>query len=248
MPSISIIFKNKIITKHQISRGDTLLIGRNNVNDIVIDSPLVSNQHAKIDSDGKGYHYVDLQSSNGSFKDGRLIKSHWLNNGDSITIGNYVLNFVNPKIIKQPKKQPTVINKTMKIDANKIRELIKISKSKENFNNKVERRNSSKRRRAIAVLSYLSGNKARVQLTGSLTKIGKDLKSDILVKGFGIGKTAAAISKTVNGWYLSYVGGFSKPRVNNTILKKPVKLNNFDIITIGSTRFQFLLGTSDFPI
>ena len=68
MPSISIIYKNQIVANYQVSKGDTLLIGRNNVNDIVIDSPLVSNQHAKIDSDGNGYLYVDLQSSNGSFK------------------------------------------------------------------------------------------------------------------------------------------------------------------------------------
>lgn len=242
MPSILILFKNKIVAKHQISRGDTLLIGRNNVNDIVIDSHLVSNQHAKIDSDGKGYQYVDLQSSNGSFKDGQIIKSLWLNDGDSITIGNYILKFFNPKIIKQQKKQPSVINKTMKIDTKKMRELIKLSKSNDKHNNKAKRTNVAKRRKTVAILFYLSGNKARVQLNGNLIRIGKDPKSDVLVKGFGIGKTAAAITKMTNGWYISYVGGFLKPRVNKITLKKPIKLNNFDIIAIGSTRFQFLLG------
>ena len=242
MPSISIRFKNKIIAKHQISRGDTLLIGRNKVNDIVIDSPVVSNQHAKIDSDGKGYQYVDLQSLNGSFKDGRIIKSLWLNDGDSITIGNYTLKFINPNIIKQPQKHPSIINKTTKIETKKFRQLIKLNKSKNDQNNKAKRASVAKRRKLVAELFYLSGNKTRVQLNGNLIRIGKDPKSDVLIKGFGIGNTAATINKMPNGWYINYVGGFLKPRVNKIILKKPIKLNNFDIITIGSIRFQFLLG------
>ena len=75
----------------------------------------------------------------------------------------------------------------------------------------------------------------------NLIKIGKDPKSDVLVNGFGIGKTAVVINKMTSGWYISYVGGFSKPRVNNKIFKKSLKLKNFDIITIGSTKLQFLL-------
>lgn len=242
MASISIIFKNKIVAKHQISRGDTLLIGRNKVNDIVINSPLVSNQHAKIDSDGKGYHYVDLQSLNGSFKDGQMIKSLWLNDGDSITIGNYMLKFLNPKIIKQQKKPPSIIDKTTKIDTKKFRELIRSKKSKGKQDHKAKRANVTKRRKPVAELFYLSGNKTRVQLNGNLIRIGKDPKSDVLVKGFGFGKTTATINKTTDGWYINYVGGFLKPRVNKITIKKPIKLNNFDIITIGSARFQFLLG------
>ena len=242
MPSISILFKNKILSKYQISKGDTLLVGRNAVNDIVIDNPLVSNQHAKIDSDGNGYLFVDLQSSNGSYKDGRMIKSHWLNDGDSITVGNHILKFSNPKIIKQPEKQPTIINKTVKIDTKKIAEILKSEESRGNPSNKAKSKNASKPRKPVAVLSYLTGNKTHIQLSGNVIKIGRDPKSDVLVNGFGLGRTAAVINKMADGWYISYVGGFSKPRVNNTILKKPMKLKNFDIIKIGSTKLQFLLG------
>ena len=141
MPSISIIYKNQIVANYQISKGDTFLIGRNKVNDIVIDSPLVSNQHAKIDSDGNGYLYVDLQSSNGSFKDGRPIQSHWLNDGDTIAIGNYAMKFLNPKVIKQPQKTPSVVNQTVKIDAKKIQEILKPNKPKDNFKIKAKQKN-----------------------------------------------------------------------------------------------------------
>jgi pSer/pThr/pTyr-binding forkhead associated (FHA) protein len=241
MPSISIIHKNQIVANHQISKGDTLLIGRNKVNDIVIDSPLVSNQHAKIDSDGNGYLYVDLQSSNGSFKDGRPIKSHWLNDGDTIAIGNYMLKFLNPKVIKQPQKTPTVINKTMKIDPKRIQEILKTNKRKDNLNVNAKKKSTPKRKKPVAVLFYLSGDKTRLQLNGNLIKIGKDPKSEVPVKGFGIGKTAAIINKLSDGWYISSVGGFFKPRLNNVLLEKTIKLNTFDIITIGATKLQFLL-------
>jgi hypothetical protein len=52
MPTISLLLKNKVLANYQITKGDTLLIGRNGVNDIVIDSLAISNQHAKIESDG----------------------------------------------------------------------------------------------------------------------------------------------------------------------------------------------------
>ena len=68
MPTISLIFKDKILTNYQISKGDTLLIGRNKINDIVIDNLAISNQHAKIESDGNGFLYVDLKSENGSYQ------------------------------------------------------------------------------------------------------------------------------------------------------------------------------------
>jgi pSer/pThr/pTyr-binding forkhead associated (FHA) protein len=92
------------------------------------------------------------------------------------------------------------------------------------------------------MLSYLTDNKKDVQLIDDLIKIGKDSNSDVFVKGFGVGKTAAVINKTADGWYISYVRGFSKPRVNRAPLMKAIKLNNFDIITVGSTELQFKLG------
>jgi hypothetical protein len=38
MPTITLIFRDKILANYQMSKGDTLLIGRNKINDIVIDN------------------------------------------------------------------------------------------------------------------------------------------------------------------------------------------------------------------
>ena len=65
------------------------------------------------------------------------------------------------------------------------------------------------------------------------------LSSDIVVKGMLIGGTAATISKRPDGFYLSYVGGLSKPKVNEKTVKQSILLNDLDIIYLGSTKLQF---------
>jgi pSer/pThr/pTyr-binding forkhead associated (FHA) protein len=233
------------LENYQIGVGDTLLIGRDNVNDIVIDNLAVSAQHAKIESIGKGFLFVDLDSGNGSYVNKHHSKSHWLNHSDTITIGKHTLEFSNQTNPQEQKIKTSMITRTMQLDSEKIRELMKLHTSENKDNIDAKRTDNAKKRAQVAMLSYLSGNKKDVQLIDNLIKIGKDAKSDVLVKGFGVGKTAAVINKMANGWYISYVRGFSKPRVNNSPLEKAIKLNNFDIITVGSTELQFLLGNQN---
>ena len=96
-------------------------------------------------------------------------------------------------------------------------------------------------REPMGVLSYLTGKKQTVQLRAKMLRVGKEPNSDILVKGFGVGKTSAVINRMPDGWYINFVGGISKPRINKVALKKTAKLENLDIITIGSTKLQFLI-------
>jgi pSer/pThr/pTyr-binding forkhead associated (FHA) protein len=224
------------------TKGDTLLVGRNKINDIVIDSLAVSAQHAKIESDGNGFLYVDLQSENGSFVRHLLITSYWLNDGDTITIGKHKLKFSNPKINKQTEKQSSAINKTMQMDTKKYRELMKKNKQKINHDNLSIEKNGKEHSRPRGILSFWSENKEDLELNAKSVRIGKDPQSDILIKSFAVGKTSAVINKLPDGWYINYVGGLSKPRLNNKIFKKSVKLKNLDIISIGSTKLQFLIS------
>ena len=239
MASIKLLFKNKILKNYQIGVGDTFLIGRDNFNDILIDNLAVSAQHAKIESIGDQFLFVDLDSENGSYVNENSCKSHWLKHGDNITIGKHTLQFSNSTNHKQHKIQTSMITKTMQIDSKKVRELIKLNKSKDQKNNDSSKTNITERKKLVAMLSYLSGNKEPIQIAKKTIKIGKDAESDVLVRGFGVGKTAAVINKVANFWYISYVQGFSKPRVNNATLKKTLKLKNLDIISIGSTKLQF---------
>ena len=90
----------------------------------------------------------------------------------------------------------------------------------------------------IGVLTFLAGGENDIELSKKLVKIGKDPSCDIVVSGLLVGKTSATISKRPKGYYLSYVAGMSKPKVNGEAVKESVVLNEFDIIEIGSVKMQ----------
>lgn len=52
-----------------------LTIGRDTSNDIVIDHPLASRRHARLERDESGYLVRDLESTNGTYVDGERIDS-----------------------------------------------------------------------------------------------------------------------------------------------------------------------------
>jgi pSer/pThr/pTyr-binding forkhead associated (FHA) protein len=243
MPTLELCFEEKIIENYPIGAGDTLLVGRNSVNDIIIDNLSVSAQHAKIESIGDEFLFVDLQSENGSFVNDQFIKSHWLKDGDVVTIGKHVLKFSNPGNNKRDKIKTLGSTNTMRIETKKYRELIEKNKTQEAPGDEsppISRPGGQ--RPQTAVLSYLTGKKEAVQINAQMLRIGKDPNSDILAKGLGVGKTAAVINCLSDGWYIKYVGGFAKPRVNAKALKSSaVKLDNLDIIAIGGIKLQFLL-------
>jgi hypothetical protein len=90
-------------------------------------------------------------------------------------------------------------------------------------------------------ITYLTGSEGTLALKQKVTKIGKDASNDIVIKGWKIGKTAATISRTRDGYYFSYVNGLAKPRINDKrTSNKPIKLNELDIIQIGSIKLQFI--------
>jgi len=241
MPTIELRFEEKIIENCPIGAGDTLLVGRNSVNDIVIDNLSVSAQHAKIESIGNDFLFVDLQSENGSFVNDQHVKSHWLKDGDVVTIGKHNLKFSNPGSNKREKIPTSGSTKTMRIDTKKYRELIEKNKSQQTPGDEPAPINRTGQRPQIGVLSYLTGKKETVQINAQMLRIGKDPNSDILAKGIGVGKTAAVINCLPDGWYIKYVGGFLKPRVNDKALKSSVQLNNLDIIAVGGLKLQFLI-------
>ena len=93
----------------------------------------------------------------------------------------------------------------------------------------------------VGVLTFLAGGKGKFKLNGKITKLGKHPSSYIVVKGLFVGRTSVTISKRPDGFYLSYVGGMVKPKLNDKIVKQSAILNDLDVIDIGSTKLQFFL-------
>ena len=69
-------------------------IGRLPDNDIRIDNPAVSGHHALIINILNDSFLEDLNSTNGTYVNGKLIKKHALQHGDVITVGHHQLRFV----------------------------------------------------------------------------------------------------------------------------------------------------------
>ena len=72
---------------------DTLTLGRDITNDIVINDPEVSRHHARLIRTAAGYTLEDLKSTNGTFinKQQRLVGSIALNAGDQVGLGETVV-------------------------------------------------------------------------------------------------------------------------------------------------------------
>ena len=69
-------------------------IGRLPDNDIRIDNAAVSGHHALIINILNDSFLEDLNSTNGTYVNGKIIKKHALQHGDSITVGHHTLRFV----------------------------------------------------------------------------------------------------------------------------------------------------------
>ena len=92
---------------------------------------------------------------------------------------------------------------------------------------------------SVGGLVILAGGSGKIKLSKKITKIGKHPQSDIVVKGLWVGKTAVTISKRSDGFYISYVGGMSKPKINDKSIKHSIILNDLDIIDIGPAKLQY---------
>jgi pSer/pThr/pTyr-binding forkhead associated (FHA) protein len=237
MPSITLTFKETIIARYTLERGRSLTIGRRKDNDIVIDNLAVSGHHARIDTVGDSFVLVDLQSRNGSFVNEQLISSHWLAPGDAISIGKHLLIYGaedDPRAAGVPARG---IDRTMVMDTSTYRSMV--SKSAPVMPQPLRRRAD-----AAGALAYLAGGSGTLALTGKLIKIGKDPGSEIVVKGLGVGWAAATVSRRPDGYYLSRVGGLLKPRINGRKVKSSQRLQDLDVIDIGSVKLQFFSHAS----
>ncbi|MEE4355282.1 MAG: FHA domain-containing protein [Desulfococcaceae bacterium] len=234
MPILTLKFQKdeKKLDEFVLEKGKSFTIGRLHENDIVIENLAVSGHHAKIDSVGEKFLLTDLNSKNGTFVNEQpLTAPHWLRHGDIIIVGKHYLVFAYTAG-ETPEDDSDAMQHTMVMDTEKYREMM--ARARQNTAPAQEAPKES-----VGMLSFLTGGEGEIELIKKLTKIGKNASSDIVVTGLTIGQTAATISKMPKGYYLNYVGGMSKPKVNGETVKGQKLLSQFDTIEIGSLKMQF---------
>jgi pSer/pThr/pTyr-binding forkhead associated (FHA) protein len=91
MACLVLDFEGLDVLTHELI-GDPVTIGSAPSNDIVIDHPTVSPQHARLTKSPSGYRIKDLESINGTQINGVSISDAQLKNGAEIRFG-YITGF-----------------------------------------------------------------------------------------------------------------------------------------------------------
>ena len=231
MARVILVFKKKVIKEYPFTK-ESMTIGRDEGNDILIDNLAVSGLHARIDKTGDTYIVTDLQSTNGTFVNDKQITSHKLQHKDKIIIGKHLLFFAMSKQ-EQASAKKGDLDKTMILDTSRQKELL------------AKRAEKPVEKEKIGIISFIDGSaEGEIQLIKKLTKIGKAETSEIRLGGLFMPPTAATISRRPNGYAITSTGEI-KVKVNDQVIKESYLLKDFDTIEIKSYKFQFYTKGSE---
>jgi pSer/pThr/pTyr-binding forkhead associated (FHA) protein len=209
-------------------------VGRLPDNDIRIDNPAVSGHHSLIINILNDSFLEDLNSTNGTYVNGKLIKKHALQHGDVITVGHHQLRFV------EDDEQQDEFEKTMVIQPSD-RPVEKLRAAGEKLDNAAGSASTTGARKALgekeslrkAKLQVLSGAFAgrELDLTKALTTLGRP------------GVQVAAITRRADGYFIVHVDSEKEgdfPLVNgSSIGAQARRLNDNDVIQLAGVKMGF---------
>jgi len=92
MARLILSLDSQVLAEYNMSK-ERYTIGRLPDNDVRIDNPAVSGHHSLIINILNDSFLEDLNSTNGTYVNGKLIKKHALQHGDVITVGHHQLRF-----------------------------------------------------------------------------------------------------------------------------------------------------------
>jgi len=221
MPKMIVSIDEVVIKEVQITKDKTTL-GRRPYNDIVIDNLAVSGEHATIQMAGGEVAIEDLNSTNGTYVNGKAIKKQTLQNGDSIEIGKYKIKFVGDGAADNFDK--TMVVKAQPAVTARPAAAAPRDATPSSFGAPM----GAVQNAAIKVLSGAAAGR-EVPLTKVVTTIGKP------------GVAVAAITKRQHGFVVHHVEGGGNPTLNGApISSDPVSLKNGDVIELAGTQMQFV--------
>ncbi|HWM27734.1 MAG TPA: FHA domain-containing protein [Woeseiaceae bacterium] len=113
MARLILSLDSQVLAEYNMSK-ERYTIGRLPDNDVRIDNPAVSGHHSLIINILNDSFLEDLNSTNGTYVNGKLIKKHALQHGDVITIGHHQLRFSDQQTNEQEQDE---FEKTMVIPA-----------------------------------------------------------------------------------------------------------------------------------
>jgi pSer/pThr/pTyr-binding forkhead associated (FHA) protein len=227
MPKMIVSIDEVVIKEVQITKDKTTL-GRRPYNDIVIDNLAVSGEHAVILMNGSEVVLEDLNSTNGTYVNGKAIKKQALQSGDSIDVGKYKIKFIgdvsstsfDKTMVVQPGQMPGASPAPVRAPAAAAPAAAPAASAPESL--------ATVKAASIKVLTGAAAGR-EVPLTKVVTTIGKPAVA------------VAAITKRHHGFVVHHVEGGGSPTLNGqTITSDPVPLKHGDVIELAGTQMQFV--------
>lgn len=224
MPKLIVSIDGVVIKEVQLSKERTT-IGRRPYNDIVIDNLAVSGEHVALHLSGNEVHIEDLNSTNGTFINGKAIKKQLLQNNDAAEIGKYKIKFVADSAGAETDRVSTFRPSTFGTGSASA-----ATGATPAYTGAGAPTNMAPLMVAAATIKVLSGAAAgrEVALTKVVTTIGKP------------GEAVAAITRRQGGYVVAHVEGEGKPTLNGVPFDSDaVALKNGDVLELAGTRIQF---------
>src|SRR3989338_3290595 len=213
MPKLMLKFEAAFIREIKLDKP-SFTIGRKPDNDIALDNAAVSGHHCKMYESGGTWYVEDLNSTNGTFVNGKKTLKAGLKNGDTINLVKFSLIYADEAAAPADTEQP-----------------LPPQRQKTPLG-------------ALEVLENPADARKDFELTGLSTYIGKSAQAAIPYKSgglFGGGpELALVITMRPEGYYLNPIKeGYAK--YNGNPLTEKVMMKDDDTFEVGSTRFRFFL-------
>ena len=219
MPKMIVSIDGVVIKEVQLTKDRTSL-GRRPYNDIVIDNLAVSGEHAVLQMSGPEVHVEDLNSTNGTYVNGKAVKKQLLQNSDMVEIGKYKIKSVDEAV-------EAGFEKTMMMKAGSAG-LVAPAVAASIAAPAAVPASGAVPSAAIRVMSGAAAGR-EVPLVKVVTTIGKP------------GVAVAAITRRPHGFVIAHVEGVNMPSLNgSTIGVEPVALKNGDVLELAGTQMQFV--------
>jgi len=235
MARLVLSLDGQILAEYNMNK-ERYTIGRLPDNDIRIDNPAVSGHHSLIINILNDSFLEDLNSTNGTYVNGKLIKKHALQHGDVITVGHHQLRFVDQQ---EGDSEQDEFEKTMVIQPSSQGEekLRKVAQSVEQAAAKLAPVAKPEGDALVALpkakLQVLSGAFAgrELELTKALTTLGRP------------GIQVAAITRRAEGYFIVHVDSGKEndfPLVNGSAIGPQARrLRDNDVIQLAGVKMGF---------
>ena len=213
-----------VIKEVQITKDKTTL-GRRPYNDIVIDNLAVSGEHAVLQMVGGDVFIEDLNSTNGTYINGKAIKKQLLTHNDTVEIGKYKIKYL---VDESGDYEKTMIMRPGGAQPGMGAPAGAGSNSGFGALGSAPAPAPATQPASIKVLNGAAAGR-EVVLTKVVTTVGKP------------GVQVASITKRPNGYAFAHVEGATKPSVNGIpLVGDSVPLRNGDVIELAGTQMQFI--------